>query len=82
MRKVKAYIERSKDGSFSVFMDADDLNYLVTGTGQTVDEAIQMFKGGYEDTKRYYAEEHKPFEEVDFDYLYDKVYDLGQVHFI
>ena len=32
-RKVKAIIERAGDGSYSVCMDAEDIGYLVTGTG-------------------------------------------------
>ena len=71
MRKVKAIIERAGDGNYSVYMDADDMSYLVTGTGKTVEEAIQCFKNGYEDMKKYYAEEGKKFEEAEFDYQYD-----------
>ena len=70
-RKVKAVIERAGDGSYSVYMDADDMDYLVTGTGKTAEEAIQTFMGGYEDTKRYYEEENKPFEEAEFEFIYD-----------
>lgn len=70
-RKVKAIIERANDGTYSVYMDTDDMDYMVTGTGQTAEEAINIFRGGYEDTKRYYAEEGKTFEEVDFDFVYD-----------
>ena len=71
MRKVKAIIERAGDGNYSVYMDADDMSYLVTGTGKTVEEAIQCFKNGYEDMKKYYTEEGKKFEEAEFDYQYD-----------
>lgn len=71
MRKVQAIIERAADGNYSVYMDVDDMSYLVTGTGKTAEEAINCFKGGYEDMKRYYAEEGKEFEEVEFDYQYD-----------
>lgn len=47
------------------------MSYLVTGTGKTVKEARKVFEGGYEDTKRYYAEIGKPFEEVEFCYKYE-----------
>lgn len=70
-RKVKAIIERASDGSYSVYMDADDMDYLVTGTGDTAEEAIKVFMGGYEDTKTFYAQENKPFEEAEFEYVYD-----------
>lgn len=71
VRKVKAIIERANDGTYSVYMDADDMDYMVTGTGQTAEEAIKVFRGGYEDTKKYYEKEGKAFEEVDFDFVYD-----------
>ena len=71
MKKVKAIIERAGDGNYSVYMDADNISYLITGTGTTAAEAIASFKENYEDMKRYYAEEGKEFEELDFDYQYD-----------
>ena len=71
MRKVKAIIERAGDGSYSVYMDADDMNYLITGTGKTAEGAIKSFQINYEDMKRYYAEEGKDFEDVEFVYDYD-----------
>jgi predicted RNase H-like HicB family nuclease len=70
-RKVIAVIERASDGTYSIYMDADDMDYLVTGTGKTVDEAMRMFKGGYEDMRRYYEENGKNFEEANFDFKYD-----------
>ena len=71
MKQVKAIIERAGDGTYSVYMDADELPDLITGTGKTANEALNCFKGGYEDMKRFYAEEGKEFEEVEFDYQYD-----------
>lgn len=71
MKKVKAIIERAGDGSYSVYMDADDISYLITGTGKNAEEAINSFKINYDDMKRYYAEEGKEFEEVEFVYEYD-----------
>jgi len=70
-RKVNAIIECAKDGTYSIYMNAEGMDYLVTGTGKTVEEAKQMFLGGYEDTKRYYAEEGKSFEEATFEFKYD-----------
>lgn len=71
MKKVKAIIEMSADGHYSAYMDDDTMDYLVTGTGETVEEAINTFMGGYEDTKQYYKEENKPFKEVEFEFCYD-----------
>ena len=44
MKKVKAIIERAGDGSYSVYMDADDISYLITGTGKNAEEAINYSK--------------------------------------
>ena len=71
MKKVKAIIERASDGNYSVYMDDDNLSYLITGTGVTAELAIESFKENYEDMKRYYAEKGKEFEEVEFTYQYD-----------
>ncbi len=70
MKQVQAIIERAADGTYSVFMDAD-MDYLITGTGKTAEEAIRCFKDGYEDTKRFYAEEGLEFEQVEFAFKYD-----------
>ncbi len=70
MKQVQAIIERVADGTYSVYMDAD-MDYLITGTGKTAEEAIQCFKDGYEDTKRFYAEEGLEFEQVEFAFKYD-----------
>lgn len=71
MRKINAIIERASDGTYSIYTDADDLDYLVTGTGSTVEEAKKVFEGGYEDMRRVYAEEGRPFTEVEMAYKYD-----------
>ena len=71
MKKVRAIIEKSADGMFSIFMDAEEMPYLVTGTGSTVAEAIEKFEGGYADIREYFVSEGKAFEEVEFDYIYD-----------
>lgn len=71
MRKVNAVIERASDGTYSIYSDADDLDYLITGTGNTVEEAVKCFEGGYDDMRRYYSEEGRPFTEVEMVYKYD-----------
>ncbi len=70
-RKVNAIIERAGDGTYSIYMDADDMDYLVTGTGNTVEEAMQSFMGGYDDMKKCFDAEGKDFEEADFCFKYD-----------
>lgn len=46
MKKVSAIIEMASDGNYSIYMDADDMDYLVTATGATSKEAIEDFKKG------------------------------------
>lgn len=70
-RKVNAVIERASDGNYSVYMNAPDMDYLVTGTGPTVAEAKKDFEDGYSEIKEEYAADGKRFEEVDFNYIYD-----------
>ena len=65
MKKIIAIIERASDGSYSVYHDDLSMGYLVTGTGDTAEEAIQCFNDGYEDFRRIYKEEGKPFKEVE-----------------
>jgi len=71
MKKVKAIIERASDGNYSVYMDADNIGYLITGTGASAEEAIKCFEGGYNDMKAFYAKKRMPFEELEFMYEYD-----------
>lgn len=71
MRKVNAIIERANDGSFSIYSDADDLSYLITGTGKTVADAKKCFEDGYEDMRRHYNAIGKRFTKVEMIYKYD-----------
>ena len=71
MRQVKAIIERAGDGTYSIYSDADDLSYLITGTGKTVEEARKCWEDGYTDMKRYDKQEGKEFTEVEMHYVYD-----------
>lgn len=75
MRKVKAIIERSKDGHYSIYMDVDvrEISYLLTGTGETIEEAKTDFLNGYVEMKAFYDEKGKDFEEVEFDFEIDVV---------
>lgn len=71
MRKINTIIERACDGTFSIYSDADDLDYLVIGTGTTIEEAKHDYEEGYEEMKRFYARDGKPFVEVQWTYKYD-----------
>lgn len=70
-RKVKAIIEKGRDGRFSIYSSDDTLPYLVTGTGATIEEARQVFLGGYDDIRRVFAEDGREFPEAEFEFIYD-----------
>lgn len=71
--KVKALIEQGNDGSYGVYIDLDEnrLNYSIIGEGVTAEEAMEDFMGGYEDMRQLFADENKPFQEVEFEFSYD-----------
>ncbi len=73
MEKLKAFIERSNNGDYSVYVDLDDntLNYGIHGTGKTASEAIEDFEAAYEGMKSFYQDENRKFVEAEFEYHYD-----------
>ena len=72
MKKVRVFIERSPDGSYSAYMpDDDELSYGIIGTGPTIEETTKDFNDAYVGMKEHYAQEGKLFEEVTFEFSYD-----------
>lgn len=73
MIKVKAFIERGNDGTYGVYVDLEEnrLNYTIIGDGKTVKEAIEDFKGSYEDMRKSFEKDNQYFQEVEFEYHYD-----------
>lgn len=72
MRKVKTIIERASDGCFGIYMaDTEELSYLITASGRTLEIAMKDFLEGYEGMKAHYAEVGKVFEEVEFDFVFE-----------
>jgi len=73
MIKVKAFIERGNDGTYGVYVDLEEkrLNYTVIGDGETVEEAIEDFKGCYEDMRKSFERDNQYFQEVEFEFHYD-----------
>ena len=69
--KVKAIIERGKDGSYGIYMDNDDLDFGLLGEGQTVKEAMEDFLVSKEEMRTLYADQGKIFPELEFVYQYD-----------
>ena len=70
MDKVKAFVEKGTDGTYSVYVDLDDvsLNYGIHGEGDTVDEAIADFSKSYEEMKNHHGEIGKTFVEAEFEF--------------
>ncbi|MDR2041572.1 MAG: helix-turn-helix domain-containing protein [Tannerella sp.] len=73
MNKVKAFIERGKDGTYGVYVDLEDhtLDYGVIGDGRTVDEAVADFFACYADMKASFAKDGQEFKEAQFEFHYD-----------
>ena len=72
MKKVRVFIERGSDGGYGAYLPDDNrLSYSVNSVGDTEAEVIEDFKEAYREMKDYFAEEGKPFEEVEFVFSYD-----------
>lgn len=72
MEKVKVFIEREDDGTFSAVMDSKaNLPYGLVGEGDTVADAIAEWNRAYEDMKALYAQEGEKFPEAEFTFTYD-----------
>lgn len=71
MRKVNVIIERGADGSFSAYMDGENLPYGLIGEGQTVQETKEDFMVAYDDMRTCCAERKEQFVELEFNFKYD-----------
>lgn len=73
MEKVKAFIERTDNGIYSVYVDLanNSLNYGIHGTGNTAAEAIADFNSAYSLMKNVYQQKNMKFVEAKFDFVYD-----------
>ena len=73
MKKVIALIEKGEDGLFGVH--APELENVIIGSGETVDEAKEDFLEGYQEMVETYIDDGKPVPEelkdIDFEYRYD-----------
>lgn len=73
MKKVKAIIERGKDGEYSAYLDCDALEYGVNGQGATVEAVKEDLQGVYAAMRELYAQEGRKFTEVEWTYSFDYV---------
>lgn len=72
MKKVKVYIVRESDGSYSSYMDdRANLPYGLIGEGSTVVEAMNEWNRAYDDMRKIFEEEGRNFPEVNFSFAYD-----------
>lgn len=73
MKKVTAIIERSNDGSYSIY--APKLKNTIIGEGATVAEAKEDFLIGYREMVETYQQDGKPIpkelDNIEFVYQYD-----------
>ena len=66
--KVDVLIERGVDGTYSAYMDTNNLSFGLIGDGNSIKETIEDFSNSYEEMKSYYQETGKGFKELEFDY--------------
>lgn len=72
MEKVKVYVCKESDGSYSCYVDERaNLNYGLVGEGKTAQEAIKEWYDMYEAMKMSYAKDDMPFVEAEFNFTYD-----------
>ena len=72
MKKVKVYIERADDGSFSTYMpDEYGLDYGLSGVGYSATEAFEDFQAAYDGMREFYSQQKQPFTELQFCFHYD-----------
>jgi len=73
MKKVRAYVEIGKDGTYGVYLDLGDntLNYGIHGDGETVRGAVRDFLDSYREIKEFYSDSGTPFVEAEFEFHYD-----------
>ncbi|MDO8927884.1 MAG: helix-turn-helix transcriptional regulator [Bacteroidota bacterium] len=72
-RKLKnVVIERGLDGTFSAYIENNNLTFALLGEGSTVESTIEDFMIGRDEMKELYKELGKPFpENLEFVFKYD-----------
>lgn len=72
MEKVKVYLCKEADGTYSCYMDEkSNLPYGLIGEGNTVQEAIDEWRRAYADMRLLFIQEGKNFVEAEFSFTYD-----------
>jgi len=71
MTKVNVIVERGKDGRYSAVMDYYELDFSLSGFGETTEESLQDLYHCYDEQKDYCSQEGKPCPELEFEIHYD-----------
>lgn len=71
MTKVKVYIVREDDGTYSSYCEENNLPYGLIGEGNTVNEAIDEWNSMYEAMRQNFIKKGKDFPEAQFSFSYD-----------
>lgn len=72
MEKVRVYVCKEADGTYSCYVDEkSNINYGLIGEGSSVKEAIDEWNAVYESMKKSYEKDGMPFVEANFEFTYD-----------
>lgn len=72
MEKVKVFICKEKDGSYSMYVDEHaKLNYGLIGEGSSVQQAMNEWRSMYNAMKKSYEEKGLEFVEAEFEFVFD-----------
>lgn len=69
--EVKVTVEKSPDGTYSVFMEDDLPDFGLAGYGQSAKEAIDDFFCSLKETEEIMTKKGKIMPELDFSFFYD-----------
>lgn len=68
-KRVRAVVERNSNGIYSIYSDDDTIEFTVTGTGKTIEEAKDCFSDGYLDIVFAMNSEQKLFTNCVFEFV-------------
>lgn len=69
--KAEVIIERGADGTYSAYIESDNVPFGLIGDGKTVQETIADFLNSADEMKEYYQEQGKEFPEIEWKFKYD-----------
>lgn len=69
--KAEVIIERGADGTYSAYIESNNVPFGLIGDGKTVQETIADFLNSADEMKEYYQEQGKEFPEIEWKFKYD-----------